>query len=96
VTDGKELISALPVPAEVAREARLVATTRAQAVRDGLLAYAAAHGVALDAARVQVEGVGVDEPLVGLNAGPEQSAKSRRVELIVVSAGQIGASSGGW
>lgn len=96
VTDGKELVAALPVPADVAREARLVATTRAQAVRDGVLAYATAHGGALDAARVQVEGVGVDEPLVGLTAVAEQSAKNRRVELIVVSAGQAGPTAGGW
>jgi outer membrane protein OmpA-like peptidoglycan-associated protein len=57
---------------------------RAEAVRDAIVAYAAANGFKLDKSQIQPVGVGVAEPLVAKPSNIDEAKQNMRVEFRLI------------
>jgi len=71
-------------PQEIAQAARDLSLSRAEAVRNALLAYARKKKAALDPTQLQIDGVGAREPFITKPRSAEEAAKNRRVEFAIV------------
>ena len=80
-------------PRETMQAALNLSKLRADAVRDAVVAYAAANGYTLDASQIQPLGVGVREPVIPVPQNLEDAQANRRVEfrLLRVSAEAVSA-----
>jgi outer membrane protein OmpA-like peptidoglycan-associated protein len=58
--------------------------SRAEAVRDSVIAFARSKGVQMDKTQIQPVGVGIREPFVSKPANMEQAKQNMRVEFRVV------------
>ncbi|MEM6562441.1 MAG: ABC transporter substrate-binding protein, partial [Planctomycetota bacterium] len=68
-------------PRQTMQAALNLSRSRAQAVRDAIVAYAETQGVRIDPSQIQPVGVGVTEPLIAKPTSMEEATKNMRVEF---------------
>lgn len=68
-------------PRQTMQAARNLSRARAAAVRDSVIAYAEAAGLALDPSQVQPVGVGISEPFIAKPTNMEEARANMRVEF---------------
>jgi len=73
-----------PDPRQTMQAALNLSRTRADAVRDAIVAYAAANGFKLDRSQIQPVGVGVAEPLIAKPTNLDQAKQNMRVEFRLI------------
>ena len=71
-------------PRETMQAALNLSRSRSEAVRDSIIEYAKAKGLALDKSQIQAVGVGIREPFVAKPANMEQAKQNMRVEFRLV------------
>jgi ABC-type nitrate/sulfonate/bicarbonate transport system substrate-binding protein len=71
-------------PRETMQAALNLSRTRAEAVRDAIIAYASANELTIDITQLQPVGVGVREPLVPKPTNIEEARQNMRVEFRVL------------
>ncbi len=68
-------------PRETMQAALNLSRTRAEAVRDSIIAYAKSKGLQLDASQIQPVGVGIREPFIAKPTSMEEAKENMRVEF---------------
>lgn len=71
-------------PRETMQSALNLSRTRAEEVRDSIVAYAKSKGLAIDKTQVQPVGVGVREPFIAKPANIEEAKQNMRVEFRIL------------
>ena len=71
-------------PRQVLQAALNLSQSRAEAVKNSVVAFASQQGVNLDAKQIQPVGAGVAEPIVPRPTTREEAAENRRVEFRIV------------
>jgi outer membrane protein OmpA-like peptidoglycan-associated protein len=71
-------------PRETMQSALNLSRSRAEAVRDSILAYAKARGLSLDSSQIQPMGVGIREPFIAKPANMDDARKNMRVEFRLI------------
>lgn len=82
--DKGAFVSGTTNPRETMQAALNLSRTRAEAVRDAILAYAASNEYRIDPSQLQPVGVGVREPLVPKPTNIEEAKQNMRVEFRVL------------
>lgn len=73
-----------PDPKQTMQAALNLSRSRAEAVRDAIVAYALANGYRLDKSQIQPVGVGVAEPLVAKPGNLDEAKQNMRVEFRLI------------
>lgn len=73
-----------PDPKQTMQAALNLSRARAEAVRDAIVAYAAANGYKLDKSQIQPVGVGVAEPLLAKPTNIDEAKQNMRVEFRLI------------
>jgi outer membrane protein OmpA-like peptidoglycan-associated protein len=71
-------------PRETMQSALNLSRTRAEEVRDSIVAYAKSKGLAIDKTQVQPVGVGVREPFIAKPANMDEAKQNMRVEFRIL------------
>jgi outer membrane protein OmpA-like peptidoglycan-associated protein len=72
------------IPRQIMGAALRTSHTRANAVRDALVAFAKTKGVTLDVTQLHPQGVGISDPLVPKPASAAEAANNMRVEFRII------------